>query len=135
MKFINPYLNFDGNTREAMQFYARVLGGELEVQSFGDVGMADKPELKDRTMHASLTMGDIVIMASDTMPGMNFAPGNNVWININCESDEEIERLFKAMGEGGTVVMPLAEQFWGAKFGMLNDKYGMHWMFNFQKSS
>jgi PhnB protein len=135
MKFINPYLNFDGNTREAMQFYARVLGGELEVQSFGDVGMADKPELKDRTMHASLTKGEIVIMASDTMPGMNFAPGNNVWININCESDEEIERLFKAMGEGGTVVMPLAEQFWGAKFGMLNDKYGMHWMFNFQKSS
>src|SRR5262245_12512033 len=135
MQFINPYLNFDGNTREAMEFYARVLGAQLEIQSFADVGMADKPELKDRTMHASLKKGDVVIMASDTMPGMNFVPGNNVWININCESDEEIERLFKALGEGGSVVMPLADQFWGAKFGMLNDKYGMHWMLNFEKSS
>jgi PhnB protein len=134
MKFINPYLNFDGNTREAMEFYARVLGGQLEIQSFGDVGMADKPELKDQTMHAFLKTGDIVIMASDSMPGMELVAGNNVWININCESDEEIERLFKAMGEGGKVVMPLADQFWGAKFGMLNDRYGMHWMFNFQKA-
>jgi PhnB protein len=96
--------------------------------------MADKPELKDQTMHAFLKTGDIVIMASDSMPGMELVAGNNVWININCESDEEIERLFKAMGEGGKVVMPLADQFWGAKFGMLNDRYGMHWMFNFQKA-
>ena len=135
MKSINPYLNFDGTTREAMQFYARVLGAELQVQSFGDVGMADKPELKDRTMHASLQKGDVVIMASDTMPGMPFVPGNNVWININCESDEEIERLFKALGEGGTEIMPLADQFWGAKFGMLSDRHGIHWMFNFEKPS
>ena len=134
MKNINPYLNFDGNTREAMQFYARVLGAELQIQSFGDVGMADKPELEDRTMHAFLKAGDVVIMASDTMPGMSFVAGNNVWININCESDEEIERLFTALGERGTVIMPLADQFWGAKFGMLKDRYGMHWMFNFEKS-
>ena len=134
MKSINPYLNFDGTTREAMQFYADVLGGDLEIQSFGDVGMADKPEMKDRTMHASLTKGDVTIMASDTMPGMEFVEGNNVWININCESDEEIERFFGALGDGGTVIMPLADQFWGAKFGMLKDRYGMHWMFNFQKA-
>ena len=133
MRFINPYLNFDGNAREAMQFYARTLGAELEIQSFADVGMADKPELKDRTMHASLKKGDVVIMASDTMPGMPFVAGNNVWININCESDEEIERLFKAFGDGGTVMMPLADQFWGAKFGMLEDRYHIHWMFNFEK--
>ena len=134
MKSVNPYLNFDGTTREAMQFYARVLGAELQIQSFGDVGMADKPEMKDRTMHASLQKGDVVIMASDTMPGMPFVPGNNVWININCESDEEIERLFKALGEGGTEIMPLADQFWGAKFGMLRDRHGIHWMFNFEKA-
>jgi PhnB protein len=133
MKFINPYLNFDGNTREAMSFYAGILGAELEIQSFGDVGMAEKPEMKDLTMHASLRKGDVIIMASDTMPGMPFVPGNNVWININCESDEEIERLFQAFGEGGTVVMPVADQFWGAKFGMLKDRYGIHWMFNFEK--
>ena len=133
MKFINPYLNFDGNTREAMQFYARVLGADLQIQSFADVGMVDKPEMKDRIMHASLKKSDVVIMASDTMPGMTFVQGNNVWININCESDEEIERFFKALGEGGTVMMPLADQFWGAKFGMLKDRYSIHWMFNFEK--
>jgi PhnB protein len=68
------------------------------------------------------------------MPGMHFAKGNNVWININCESDEEIERFFKALGAGGMVIMPLADQFWGAKFGMLKDRYDIHWMFNFDKS-
>lgn len=134
MKSINPYLNFDGNTRDAMEFYAGVLGGELDIRSFGDAGMADKPELKDRTMHALLTTGDMTIMASDTMPGMDFVEGNNVWININCESDEEIERFFDALGAGGAVIMPLADQFWGAKFGMLKDRYGMHWMFNFHKA-
>jgi PhnB protein len=134
MKFINPYLNFDGNTREAMQFYAGVLDAELEIQSFGDVGMAETPEMKDRTMHASLKKGDVVIMASDTMPGMPYVQGNNVWININCESEEEIERLFKALGAAGTVLMPLADQFWGAKFGMLKDRYDIHWMLNFDKA-
>jgi PhnB protein len=135
MRSINPYFNFDGNTREAMQYYAGILGAELEIQSFGDVGMAETPEMKDRTMHASLRKGDIVIMASDTMPGMEFVQGNNVWVNINCESDEEIERLFRSLSEGGTVIMPVADQFWGAKFGMLKDKYNIHWMFNYEKGN
>jgi PhnB protein len=135
MRSINPYFNFDGNTREAMQFYAGILGAELEIQSFGDVGMAETPEMKDRTMHASLKKGDIVIMASDTMPGMDFVQGNNVWVNINCESDEEIERLFQSLSAGGTVIMPVADQFWGAKFGMLKDKYNIHWMFNYEKGN
>jgi PhnB protein len=68
------------------------------------------------------------------MPGMPYVQGNNVWININCESEEEIERLFKALGAAGTVLMPLADQFWGAKFGMLKDRYDIHWMFNFDKA-
>ena len=132
MRSINPYLNFDGNTREAMELYARVLGAEIEIQTFGDAGMGEDA-VKDRVMHALLTKGDVVIMASDTMPGMSYVQGNDVWININCESDEEIERLFAALGERGTVIMPLADQFWGAKFGMLTDRYGIHWMFNFDK--
>ena len=133
MKAINPYLNFDGTTRDAMQFYARVLGAELQMQTFGDVGMADKPELKDRIMHATLQAGAVVIMASDSPPGMPVVAGNNVWINVNCESDEEIDRLFAGLGDGGSVIMPLADQFWGAKFGMLKDRHGIHWMFNFEK--
>lgn len=133
MKSINPYLNFDGNTRDAMQFYAGVLNATLELQTFGDVGMADKPEIKDRVMHATLSVGNVLIMASDPMPDQQFVEGNNVWININCESDDEIERLFTGLADGGMVIMPLADQFWGAKFGMLRDRFGINWMFNYDK--
>jgi PhnB protein len=83
-------------------------------------------------MHASLTNGNAVLMASDTMPGMTFTPGNNVINNVDCESVDEIERVFAAMSEGGKVTMPLQDQFWGARFGMLVDKFGMNWMFNCQ---
>ena len=130
VKSFQPYLNFDGNTREAMEFYHKCLGGNLSIQTFGDVRAPGPPGSENRVMHARLDRGNAVLMASDTMPGMQFNAGNNVHVNVDCESVEEIERIFKAMSEGGNVVMPLADQFWGAKFGMLVDKFGMHWMFN-----
>src|SRR5437762_312961 len=74
MKAINPYLNFDGNTREAMTFYAKNLGAKLELQSFKDVGMAGPNE--DKIMHAKLAVGSLVIMASDPPPGMGIQAGN-----------------------------------------------------------
>jgi PhnB protein len=64
------------------------------------------------------------------MPGMPFTPGNNVHVNIDCESVDEIEKAFGALSQGGQVTMPLADQFWGARFGMLIDKFGIHWMMN-----
>jgi len=64
------------------------------------------------------------------MPGHPFKQGTNVHVNVDCDNVEEIERIFKAMSEGGNVVMPLADQFWGARFGMLVDKFGLNWMFN-----
>jgi PhnB protein len=81
-------------------------------------------------LHARLEAGAATIMASDTMPGAPYLIGNNVHLNIDCENVEELERLFAALGRGGTVTMPLANQFWGARFGMLTDKFGMSWMFN-----
>ena len=136
MSPIHAYLTFDGNAAEAMRFYEKTLGGTMQMMmTIGeapDTGQMPD-DVKKRIMHASLAYGDGMLMASDTMPGMTFVQGNNVWININCESDEEIERFFKALGEGGTVMMPLADQFWGAKFGMLKDRYSIHWMFNFEK--
>ena len=132
MKAFQPYLNFDGDTREAMTFYHQALGGDLSIQTFGDVKAPGPPGSENRVMHASLTNGPAVLMASDTMPGMQFSKGNNVHINVDCSSLDEIDRIFKALSEGGQVVMPLADQFWGARFGMLVDKFGMHWMFNCQ---
>jgi PhnB protein len=71
-----------------------------------------------------------LLMASDTMPGMPFTQGNNIWVNVECDGVPEIEALFKAFSEGGKVIMPLADQCWGARFGMLTDKFGINGMFN-----
>ena len=130
MKAITPYLNFDGKTREAMTFYNKILGGDLNIQTFGDVKAPGPPGSEDRVMHATVVSDSVHLMASDTMPGMPFIQGNNVHLNIDCDNIAEIERLFAGFSEGGKVTMPLQDQFWGARFGMLVDKFGMHWMFN-----
>jgi len=134
MKGINTYLNFDGETRDAMTFYAKCLDAEISIQSFRDAKMSGPPGAEDRIIHARVSKGSAVLMASDTMPGMVFDKGNNFWINIDCDDPAEQDRLFKALGEGGNVVMELADQFWGARFGMLTDKFGIGWMFNCELS-
>lgn len=133
MKEIVTYLTFDGNCREAMTFYSNCLGGNLALTPFSEMPGDHPPEAKDRIMHARISRagGSPVLMASDTMPGVPFHPGAGFSISIMCESADEIDRLFAALGEGGKVGMPLGDQFWGARFGMLTDKFGIHWMLNF----
>lgn len=133
MKGLHAYLNFDGNCREAMKFYEKCLGGELQLMPFSEM-QGDYPrEAKDRIMHAKLSQGPHVLMASDTMPGMPFQQGSNFSICIQCESADEIERYFKALSQSGAVSMPLQDTFWGARFGMLKDQFGIHWMLNYEK--
>ncbi|MEP6835406.1 MAG: VOC family protein [Gemmatimonas sp.] len=131
MRAFTPYLNFDGNTREVMTFYQQCLGdgAALEIQTFGQAKHGG-PEMAERVMHAKLTSGTMSLMASDTMENHRLFVGNNVWITQECESVEEIERVFAAFSAGGKVMMPLENQFWGARFGMTVDKYGINWMFN-----
>src|SRR5215217_5538423 len=105
MKAFTPYLNFDGNTREAMTFYQSCLGGQMAIQTFGDVRAPGPPGSENRVMHARLECGNGIIMASDTMPGMPYTPGNNVHINIDCENVAEIERFFAAFSQGANVIM------------------------------
>jgi len=136
MKEVATYLIFDGNCRQAMEFYKNCLGAELTIMSFGEVPVDLPKEAKDaqdRIMHARLTKGSMALMASDNMPGMNYQQGNNFSISIQCESIDEIERLFKAFGEKGKVTMPLDEPFWALRFGMLTDQFGVNWMFNLDK--
>src|ERR1041385_2373279 len=130
MKAINPYLNFDGRTREAMEFYAKALGAKLEIMTNKESGMPGPGE--DRIMHAKLGSGATVIMASDSQQGMPVNMGNNVWISVAGSAVAEQDKPFSGISDGGTVVMPLAEQFWGARFGMVKDKFGLGWMFNCQ---
>ncbi|MCC7235473.1 MAG: VOC family protein [Bryobacterales bacterium] len=132
MKSANVYLNFDGNCLEAMTFYAKCLGGKLESFPFTEIPGGAPPGAENRTLHANVTKGTVAIMASDTMPGMPFEQGNNFSISIHPDSKEETNALFAALSEGGTVTMPLGDQFWGAYFGMLKDRFGVHWMLNYE---
>jgi PhnB protein len=133
MKELVTYLNFNGNCRDAMKFYERCLGGELQMMPFSEVPGDHPPEAKNRIIHARLTNGSAVLMASDTMPGMPFQQGNNFAISVHCKSQDELERFFTALGDKGKVTMPLQDTFWGARFGMLTDQFGINWMFNFEK--
>jgi PhnB protein len=125
MKEIITYLTFDGNCRDAMTFYAKCLQAELHIMPFS--------ETNNRVMHARLTKGTGVLMASDTMAGMPFTQGDNFSISIGCESVAEQDALFGALSAGGKITMPLQDTFWNARFGMLADQFGINWMFNFDK--
>lgn len=132
MKEFNTYLNFNGNCRQAMEFYAKCLGADLQVMPFSQGPMEVTPETKDKVLHARLSKGTQVIMASDCPPGIPLTMGNNFSISINCESREEVDKLFASLGEKGKVGMPAQDTFWGAYFGMITDQFGINWMFNFE---
>ena len=129
MAILNPYLNFDDNTREAMEFYQSVFGGELKMNTFGEFGMQDSPQA-DQIMHAQLeTESGYTLMASDTPPGMPYNPGDTITISLS--GDEEVLRdHFNALAEGGKIGTPLEKQMWGDEYGDLVDKFGVSWMVN-----
>ncbi len=133
---IEPYLNFNGNGKEALAFYEKALDGQvLFSQTFGESPMADQtPEdYKGKLMHAVFQAGNIKFMASDNPPGMDAKTGTNVSLSLHSSTIPEIEKAFNGLAEGGTVIMPLQETFWAQRFGMLTDKYGIQWMFNVEK--
>jgi PhnB protein len=137
MTTINPYLNFNGNTEEAFNFYKSVFGGEfMALMRWKDAPEADKIPASDREkiMHVSLPIGQgNVLMATDTCKsmGQTLTVGNNFYVCIAAESKGEAERLFNGLSEGGKVQMPLQDMFWGAYFGMLTDKFGIQWMVSY----
>lgn len=127
------YLNFDGNAREAMDFYARALGGKVTQRfTYGESPMAEQcgPDSADKVMHSQVEIGGVTLMGADGPPP--HAAGSTT-INIVTDTPEEAERIFAAMSEGGTVHMPLAETFWAHRFGMFADKFGKGWLVNCRK--
>jgi PhnB protein len=133
MGSITPYLTFTDRGVEAMEFYKIVFGGDLVTQTFGESPVEAPPEAKDRLMHAHLNAPGLQLMASDCMPGQEAVIGTNVSLSIDCDSEEQQNAFFTALSEGGTVTMPLQDTFWGARFGMLVDRFGVSWMFNYDK--
>jgi PhnB protein len=135
MNGIITYLTFDGKCKAAMEFYAKCLGGDLMTAPYsempGDGGKA--ADLKDRLMHARITAkGQPMLMASDSPPGRPVHQGDNFSVCVGCESLDEVKRIFAALSENGSVTMPLADQFWGAHFGMLKDQFGIQWMLSYE---
>ena len=128
---ISPYLNFNGNCKEAMNFYKDCLEGNLELSTFADSPMEVPDDARNNVLHSTLTSGNIHIMASDAMDGQEFVTGNNISLSLNCSSREELDKLFDGLGAGGNITMPKQDTFWGAYFGMLTDKFGVNWMFNY----
>jgi PhnB protein len=133
MALLQSYLTFDGRCEEAMIFYQSCFGGEFNLMRFGDTPQPVAEEHKNRIMHTQFKSGAIDFMASDCMPGQPYNIGNNVTLSLSFDDEAEQEVVFNKLAEGGMVVMPLADQFWDAKFGMLVDKFGFSWMLNCQK--
>jgi PhnB protein len=136
MTQINSYLTFGGNCREAMIFYAACLGGELFLQTVGQSPMSGKlpVKMKDSILHATLTNGALKIMGSDMVSEQGLVQGNSVSLMLNCSSEEEIRNYYAKLSADGNSNYPLEDTFWGALFGGLTDKFGNHWLLNFDKS-
>lgn len=134
----NNYLTFDGNASEVMNYYKECLGADLYLMKVSESPMAQQcpTGMQDQVMHSTLSKdGNVLLMASDMIaPGAEFIKGNNYALSVNCGSEEEINSLFEKLSRGGEVIDPLKTQFWGAVFGVLNDKYGIRWMFNYDTS-
>ncbi len=137
MTQINAYLTFNGNCREAMTFYKACLGGELSFQTIGASPLSAKmPErMKACMLHATLTKDALVLMGTDMVGAQGLIKGNNVTLSLNCSSEEEIKTFYEQLSAGGVANHSLEENFWGALFGELTDKFGNHWILNYNTKS
>jgi PhnB protein len=142
MSRVSAYLNFPGNTEEAMNFYRVVFRSEFNqpgIRRFSDMPETpDQPPMDEATkkmvLHVELPIvGGFVIMATDAPESMGFTvkSGNQMHLNIEPESREEADRLFQSLSVDGQISMPMTDMFWGAYFGSLTDRYGINWMINF----
>lgn len=140
MATLNPYLNFNGNTEEAFNFYRSVFGGEFsnflrfkDMPPSGDSGQRIPKEYENYILHVSLPIGDSVLMGSDCIEefGQKAIFGNSNYVSVTPESEEETRRFFHELSAGGEVEMPLENMFWGDLFASFTDKFGIKWMLSF----
>ncbi len=128
---LTPYINFAGNAQEALDFYKDALGGKIVyMQRYGDSPMPCDEDYKNKVMHARLQFEENLIMISDGFKGYEVPKEGNIQLSIEVESIEKLNEVFNKMAEGGKITMPLQDTFWNARFGMLQDKFGVGWMFN-----
>ncbi len=130
---LHTYLHFDGNTREAFEFYARVLGGRIvAMMSFGSTPACEHvpPESHDKIMHAQLEIDGYRLMATDGIPSHPHVPMAGAHVVLDVATPERAEACFAALAEGGRIEMPIGPTFWAQRYGQLTDRYGTAWMIN-----
>jgi PhnB protein len=129
---LTPYLIFDGDCRQAFEFYHRCLGGEIVAMidhSSPEMAAHVPPGWGDKIMHARLIADSAVLMGSDNMPGQS-GKKEGFSVSLQVDTPEEAERYFTALSDGATITMPLGPTFWAVAFGMLTDRFGVAWMVN-----
>ena len=132
---LNPYISFDNSTRQAMEYYRDVFGGNLTMNTFGEFGQADSPDA-DKIMHSQLeTDTGFTLMASDTPAGMPRNPGDTITISLSGDDADTLRGYWEKLSDGGSVTMPLEKQAWGDEFGMCRDRFGVPWMVNIAGSA
>jgi PhnB protein len=126
---LNPYLSFNGNARQAMEFYKDVFGGELALNTFGEYGTEGADA--DKVMHAQLEAPNgFALMGSDTPEGMSYNPGDTITVSLSGDDAGELHGYWDKLAAAGKVTMPLEKQMWGDEFGMVVDQFGTPWMVN-----
>jgi PhnB protein len=127
---LNPYISYNGNAREAFEFYKEVFGGELAMNTFGEFGASESSDA-DKIMHASLeTPSGFTLMGSDTPAELEFKPGTTMSVSLSGGDGDDLRGYYEKLAEAGTVTMPLEKQMWGDEFGMVIDQFGVSWMVN-----
>ena len=128
---LNPYINFKDNTREAMEFYRTVFGGNLNLSTFKEFHASQDPSEDNLIMHSVLEADNgITFMASDTPNRMEYRPGTNMSMSLSGDNEAELKAYFEKLSAGGTITMPLEKAMWGDSFGMCVDKFGVQWLVN-----
>jgi PhnB protein len=127
---LNPYIGFENNARQALEFYKSVFGGELALNTFGEFGDKDAPEA-NLIMHGQLeTDSGYTIMGSDNPPGRPFSSGSNITVSLSGDDGDALRGYWSKLSASGAVEMPLEKQMWGDEFGMCTDQFGVAWMVN-----
>ncbi len=129
---LNPYLNFKSNTREAMEFYRSVFGGELTISTFEDFGAPVGGDEAKNVMHSMLVAPNgLTFMAADTPSHLEYRAGMNVFsMSLSGDDEPTLRGYFEQLAEGGTIDQPLTAAPWGATFGSLTDRFGIAWLVN-----
>ena len=131
---LNPYLNFNGNARQALEFYQSVFGGDLNVNTFGQLGGMEGADA-DKIMHGQLETGaGYTIMAADVPSHMDYQPIAGTSVSLSGDDGDALRGYWEKLAAGGTVTVPLEKQVWGDEFGMVTDQFGVPWLVNISQS-